>query len=118
MDLEFVVIGYTTNDIVSRNCGLEITGPYSENNVLERIEEAQIDAIFIASTVPETFSYTLSIALRTGLPIIAFDIGAVGRRLEHISNKQLIPIENLADSEGLYYFLHEQQNKLNKKKVF
>lgn len=80
--IDFVVIGFTENDEKARKAGLEITGPYLNEKVLDEIENAELDVIFIPSTWPETYSYTLSIALRSGLPIMVFDLGAQARRLE------------------------------------
>ncbi len=81
LPLHFVVVGFTENDARARRAGVTITGPYVNDGVLDRIEEMQLDTVFFASTSPESYSYTLSIAMRSGLPIVAFDIGAVGRRL-------------------------------------
>ena len=38
----------------------------------------------VAALWPETYSYTLSIALLAGLPVVAFDIGAIARRIREI----------------------------------
>jgi hypothetical protein len=35
----------------------------------------------LPSVWPETYSYTLSIALQCGLPVLAFDIGAISKRI-------------------------------------
>ena len=86
--LRFTVIGYTGNDAASIRSGLRVTGPYTNDTVLETLEREGIDAIFLASTVPETFSYTLSIALRAGRPIVAFDIGAVASRLRALGPEE------------------------------
>ena len=43
---------------------------------------------------PETYSYTLSLALQAGRPVCAFDIGAIARRLRDIGeDEQLLPLE-------------------------
>ena len=39
------------------------------------------DVIFFPGQCPETYSYTLSYALATGLPIVAPRLGALGERL-------------------------------------
>ena len=40
-----------------------------------------LDNVKLPSVWPETYSYTLSIALQAGLPVAAFDIGAIARRI-------------------------------------
>jgi GT2 family glycosyltransferase/glycosyltransferase involved in cell wall biosynthesis len=100
-DVQFVVVGYTSNDEKSAAYGIEITGSYENDQVMTIIEQSRLDAIFLPSVWPETFSYTLSIALRTGLPIIAFDIGAIARRLTATDRKLILPLETARDSRRL-----------------
>ncbi|MEM6462658.1 MAG: glycosyltransferase [Pseudomonadota bacterium] len=90
LPMEFVVVGYTSDDIKSTRAGLNVTGPYSNDRAQEHIHKAKLDAIFFASTWPETYSYTLSIALETGLPIVAFDIGAISERIRTLGGNNLI----------------------------
>ena len=79
--IKYAVIGYTCDDPEIESCGVTVTGPYREYEVWGLLRKELPQAIFLPSLWPETFSYTLSIALETGLPIIAFDFGAIGRRL-------------------------------------
>ena len=39
---------------------------------------------------PETYAYPLTLALRTGLPVAAFDLGALGERLRTGPNSHLL----------------------------
>jgi hypothetical protein len=41
---------------------------------------------------PETYSYTLSVALRSGLPTWVFDIGAPARRLREAGVGKILPL--------------------------
>jgi glycosyltransferase involved in cell wall biosynthesis len=77
----YAVIGYTCNDPEIESCGVTVTGAYQEDQVWALLKREAPQAIFLTSLCPETFSYTLSTALQTGLPIIAFDLGAIGRRV-------------------------------------
>ena len=86
--LRFTVVGYTANDAASVRSGIHLTGPYTNDTVMSVLEEQGIDVAFLPSTVPETFSYTLSIALRAGLPIVAFDLGAVASRLRALGEEE------------------------------
>ena len=99
LPLQFVVVGYTSDDVESAKAGLEITGAYHNARVLEAIENARLDAILLPSLWPETYSYTLSAALRSGIPIIAFDIGAIARRLRERDEGTLLEL-SLARRSG------------------
>ena len=44
------------------------------------------------SIVPETFSYTISEAIKMGLPIVAFDIGAQGNRVKQYKLGKVVPL--------------------------
>lgn len=101
LPLQFVVIGYTSDDRRAREAGIEITGPYANDRVQEIIGEAALDAILLTSTVPETHSYTLTIAFQSGLPIIGFDIGAVGQRAQKTEICRTLPLEFGRDPCGL-----------------
>ncbi len=97
--IEFVVVGYTSDDPSARRAGLEVTGPYSSDSLVDELCKAQLDAVFLPSTWPETFSYTLSGALQAGLPIIAFDLGAIANRLRGTENSMTLPV-NLFENPG------------------
>jgi len=61
--------------------GLNITGPYIIQDLKELIKTSDLDVIFFPATWPETYSYTLSYAIESGLPIFAPNIGAFPERL-------------------------------------
>jgi len=60
-----------------------ITGKYENSNIFELIKKYDIDYFLFVSTFEETYSFTLSIALHTGLPIIYNNIGSYTERLEY-----------------------------------
>ena len=80
--LTFVVVGYTCMDRAFRrfpNC--TITGAYRDDQVFDILFGHRPDLVFLPSIWPETFCFTLSIALDTGLPVAVFDIGAQAQRV-------------------------------------
>jgi GT2 family glycosyltransferase len=93
LPLDFVVIGFTRDDRSARAAGIEITGAYAEEQLQQRIAAANLDSIFLSSTVPETYSYTLSAALQTDLPIVVFDIGAPARRVRGVKGAFALPLD-------------------------
>jgi GT2 family glycosyltransferase len=60
---------------------LDATGSYDDTNLAELIAIERPDVILFPSQVPESFSYTLTSAMLSGLPIVASDLGALGERL-------------------------------------
>ena len=62
---------------------IQATGPYKSAELASLIAEARPHVIWFPGQVPETYSFTLSAAIATGLPIVASRIGALPERLEH-----------------------------------
>ena len=89
LPLEFVVIGYTQDDASDNmarqplgESGLvHVTGEYDEAELDHLIARERPDLFLFLSVAPETWCYTLTTAMRTGLPIVAVDQGAIGERL-------------------------------------
>lgn len=98
---EFTVIGYTHNDRAARACGISVTGAYDNAQVELLIDQADPDVIWIPSIWPETYCYTLSIALRSGVPVAGFAIGAIATRLRDAGRGHLIPLADAAQPQRL-----------------
>ena len=81
LPLEFIIMGYSMNDRQLQEAGVRITGRYLEENAQDTLKKLSPHMVWLPSLWPETYSYTLSIALQAGLPVVAFDIGAIARRL-------------------------------------
>ena len=65
---------------------LTTTGKYDNANIFNLINLFDIDCFLFVSVFEETYSYALSIALNTGLPIMYNNIGAYTERLENRKN--------------------------------
>jgi GT2 family glycosyltransferase len=93
LPIEFVVIGYTEDDAPLLATGkVFITGRYSECEVTHLVEREQPDIFFFPSVWPETWCYTLDHALHAGLPVVAFELGAIAERLRAVSGCVLLPL--------------------------
>jgi GT2 family glycosyltransferase len=93
LPIEFVVIGYTEDDAALLATGkVFITGRYSECEVTHLVEREQPDIVFSASVWPETWCYTLDHALHAGLPVVAFELGAIAERLRAVKGCVLLPL--------------------------
>ena len=86
-------------------------GPYINNNIFNLIKKNNIDYFLYVSISEETYSFTLSIGLKTGLPIIYNNIGLYVDRLKNYENcysyeenniEKIIDILNILDSKSIY----------------
>lgn len=66
----------------SEKNSVEVTGKYSREELRGVLLKVKPDLIFIPSICPETFSYTLSEAISTGLKVACFDVGALPERVK------------------------------------
>jgi GT2 family glycosyltransferase len=95
LPLEFVVIGYTENDPPVLDTGrVFVTGRYSEGEAPHLLQRERPDIAWLPSVWPETWCYALDHALESGLPIVAFDVGAIAERLRAAGRGELLALES------------------------
>ena len=83
LPLFFKLIGHTTESIARfPDVPLVIGGTYREEDLEQLIALEKADAFLFPAQIPESYSYTLTAALRTNLPIIASALGAFNERLD------------------------------------
>lgn len=107
LPLDFIVMGYSMNDAQLQAEGVTVTGRYQEGQALETLRDLAPHAVWLPSVWPETYSYTLSLALQAGLPVVAFDLGAIAARLRRIGRADyLVPCKSIFKAtESLDVFL-------------
>lgn len=82
LPLHFRVLGYTARALPPWPAlPFSITGEFAEGRLPELIALERGDVVFFPAQCPESFSYTLSDALDSALPIVATDLGALPERL-------------------------------------
>jgi glycosyltransferase involved in cell wall biosynthesis/GT2 family glycosyltransferase len=92
LPLAFRVLGTTTEAIPqSPDAPLTVHGQYVDADLPRLIAAEKPDVILFAAQVPETYAYTLSVALATGLPIVASALGAFPERLSAHPNSASVP---------------------------
>ena len=81
--IEFVLIG-AAQPPMSADLSVKFsqTGAYEESELTRLLEELAPHVIWFPQSVPETYSYTLTAAIDSGLPIVATRIGALPERLD------------------------------------
>ena len=60
---------------------IKATGPYHDRDLPALLQRIDPHVFWFPSSAPETYSYTLSTAIATGLPIVATDLGSFKERL-------------------------------------
>ena len=96
---------------------LKIYGWYKREQLPDLLREARIDLVCIFSIWAETFCYTLSEALSSGIPVIVTDIGALGERVRKNQCGWVVDLENtMAQTEGILHNLQNNPNLLEEKK--
>ena len=57
-------------------------GQYERGELPKLLRENKIDLVCILSLWPETYSYTATEAIASGIPVISFDLGAISERVK------------------------------------
>jgi len=98
-NLDFTLIGASDPLLkLPRWAKFRETGRYDEGDLRSLISEVAPDLFWFPSICPETYNYTLSVALEEGRPIVATSIGAFPERLAGRENSILLsPFAEPAD---------------------
>jgi glycosyltransferase involved in cell wall biosynthesis len=92
--IQFILMGYSINDKALKKYGVQITGKYIDGESDDLLKSLNPNAIWLPSIWPETYSFTLDIAMRGGHPVFTFDLGAPAYRLQDKSwPGVLMPLE-------------------------
>ena len=70
-----------------------VTGEFQESELKHYLSACRPDALLFPSVIPETYSYVLSSAMATGLPVFGFDLGAIGERLRSYQHGKVLPVD-------------------------
>jgi glycosyltransferase involved in cell wall biosynthesis len=91
LPLFFRVIGHTERELQPKSdFTLSFFGAYDDDELPVLIARERPDLFFFPAQWPETYSYTLTVAMRTGLPIIAPRLGAFSERLANYPRVRLL----------------------------
>src|SRR5262249_6339230 len=109
LPIRFHIIGSPSNPEILSLPNVSCTGPYRESEVFDLMERERCHCAFFPSVWPETYCYTLSIALRAQLPPIAFDLGAQAARILEAGFGHVIPLTTQPEiiNEELLHFGHQ-----------
>lgn len=80
LPIEFILFGtIDINATITEN--ISVLGPYEETKVYKLIANQNINFFWFPALIPETYSYTLSIPIRLGIPVFSTDLGAIATRI-------------------------------------
>ena len=109
--IDFFILGNMYESIDSQPENLTILGGYKRDTLGHMLKENRIDLCLLLSTIPETFSYTLSEVVLCGRPVIALDLGSLRERVSRYKAGPLVPAEAAAPfiKRHLKLFYHNRQ---------
>ena len=91
LPLFFKLIGHTAEPIAKfPEVPLVIGGSYREADLEQLIALEKADAFLFPAQIPESYSYTLTAAIRAKLPIVASALGAFTERLEQRPHTHIV----------------------------
>lgn len=91
LPLHFRVLGYVARPVGEwPELPVSVSGEYREGDLDRLVALERGDAFFFPAQCPETYSYTLSAALATTLPIVATNLGALPERLAGRPNASIV----------------------------
>ncbi len=93
-NIEFHLLGYAFRELGG---AVKTHGSYSELELAKRIDEIQPHILWFPAQWPETYSYTLSIALEHAIPVVVPDIGAFRERVNGRAYSRVIKWNTPAD---------------------
>ncbi len=94
LPLHFEVLGHIGRPLaLERDAPVRISGSYSDELLGRLVALERPDAFLFLSQVPETYSYTLSVAMQTGKPIVSTSLGAFAERLRGYPAASLVAPE-------------------------
>jgi hypothetical protein len=80
--VEFHLIGYAYRNLRTQpRANLTVHGSYDDKDLHQLLTWLSPDVVWFPALWPETYSYTLSASLESGLPVVAPNIGAFSERL-------------------------------------
>jgi GT2 family glycosyltransferase/glycosyltransferase involved in cell wall biosynthesis len=92
LPLEFTLLGAPEQAIAQTpELPIQLRGPYSDAELPQRLTLERADVIWFPGSYPETYAYTLDVALASGLPIVACNWGALPERLANHPDVILLP---------------------------
>jgi glycosyltransferase involved in cell wall biosynthesis len=101
-DLRFSAFGGGDAELLRRLrrlSSVRVHGYYRSGSLVDRLRRTRVDLALLLSIVPESYSLALSECLAAGVPVIAFDQGAIAERIRRHGGGLLVAPD--AGAEGI-----------------
>lgn len=94
-----------------RRLGIVVHGYYRAGTLPARLVRDEVDVVVLPSVVPESYGLVLSECRRAGVPVVAFDRGAIAERVRAGGGGRLVPCPRGADglAEAVASLLVDQE---------
>ena len=93
--LKFHLLGKANDEELEKNhSNYRNHGPYARGELSQLLVDNHIDLVCILAPWPETYSYTLTETYMAKVPVLAFDIGAVGDRIKKDKQGWVLPVSS------------------------
>lgn len=76
-----------------RRLGVRVRGYYRHGTLPDLLRRDRVDLALLLSIVPESYSLVLDECVAAGVPVVAFDLGAVADRLPRLGAGTLVPLQ-------------------------
>lgn len=91
----FHLFGLSDDPFFNQNTkNYQYHGEYKRENLAHLLRKNKIDVVCLLTRCPESFCYTLSEVLCAGIPVIGFDIGAIGERIKRLNVGWTVSLES------------------------
>ncbi len=85
-EYSFHLFGLSDDPFFNQNTkNYQYHGEYKRENLAHLLRKNKIDVVCLLTRCPESYCYTLSEVLSAGIPVIGFDIGAIGERIKRLN---------------------------------
>jgi len=102
LKIQFKVYGFSDNQLeLEKLPNVSLTGPYQDDEIYNLLKKEEIDLCWFPAVWPETFSYTLSIAINAGLYPVCFDFGAIAERIKQIGWGAVMPASMINSAKAI-----------------
>lgn len=102
LPLHLEIVGYTSVGEIVTGPNCTVHGKYQgDADAVRRILKLRPDVCLFSSIWPETYVYTVSVAMALSLPAVSFDLGAQAERLRGYGRGAVLPARLMEDPVAL-----------------
>jgi glycosyltransferase involved in cell wall biosynthesis len=112
LPLEFILVGCVDTSQTPKVEPFRQTGPYENRSLPDLLTQIKPHLVWFPGEAPETYSFTLSTALRAGLPVVVPNIGALPERVAGLAWKWIIAFDWTPERMNSFFLEIRERNFL------